>query len=121
MRVEPGAILEGQVVKLLEYGAIVELPEGDTGLVHISEIADEYVSSVGDYLREGDSVTVRVVGMKDERRWELSIKQAKEGGPSPPRSPRRRPSREFEERLSDFISHSNRRLNELQRNQSRKR
>ena len=47
-----------------------------------SEIADEFVSSVSDYLREGDSVTVRVLGMKDERRWELSVKQAKEGEPS---------------------------------------
>ncbi len=121
MTVEPGAIVEGQIVKLLEYGAIVELPGGDSGLIHISEIADEFVSSVSDYLREGDSVTVRVLGMKDERRWELSVKQAKEGEPSAARPPRRRASPEFEKRLSDFMSHSNRRLNELQRNRSRKR
>jgi len=121
MTVETGAILQGQVARLLEYGAIVELPGGNTGLIHISEIADEYVSAVSDYLREGDSVTVRVLGMKDEKRWELSLRQAKTEEPAARRAPRRRPSQDLEKRLSEFISHSNRRLNELQRNRSRKR
>ena len=127
MTVEPGTIVEAEVVKILEYGAIVELPDGNSGLVHISEVADEYVSSVSEYLREGDSVSVKVLGKKDEKRWELSLRQAQEGAAgaaasAPSRSqPRRRPSPDFEKRLSEFITHSNRRLNELQRNRSRKR
>lgn len=120
--VDPGTIVEGQVVKILEYGAIVELPDGNSGLIHISEVADEYVRDVSEYLREGDPVSVKVLGSKDEKRWELSLKQAQpkaKGAPPPAR--RRPPSHDFEKRLSDFMKGSNRRLNELRRNRDRRR
>lgn len=119
--VEAGTVVEGQVAKILEYGAIVELPDANSGLIHISEIADEFVRDVAEYLREGDTVTVKVLGRKDEKRWELSLKQAQ---PTAERtSPRRRrpPSQEFEKRLSDFMKDSNRRLSELRRNRDRRR
>jgi S1 RNA binding domain protein len=124
MAVEIGSIYEGQVVKVLKYGAIVRLTEGISGLVHISEIADSFVSDVGDYLREGDTVKVKLTGEKEGGRYELSAKQAEplvphEGTPSAQMGPRPRPARavttEFEDRLGDFIKSSNQRLNELQR------
>ncbi len=120
--VEAGSVVEGRVAKLLEYGAIVELPDGNSGLIHISEIADEFVRDVAEYLREGDAVTVKVLGRKDEKRWELSLKQAQATAGAPSARPRRRPvTQQFEKRLSDFMKDSNRRLNELRRNRDRRR
>lgn len=88
MALESGAILDGTVVKLLRYGVIVSLPENQSGLVHISEIADSYVHEVSDFFREGDPVKVKVLGKRDEGRWELSAKQAEPRQPladAPPR------------------------------------
>ena len=75
MAVETGAILDGTVVKLLKYGVIVSLPDNLSGLIHISEIADQYVHDVSDFFREGDAVKVKVLGKRDEGRYELSAKQ----------------------------------------------
>jgi len=122
MTVQPGAVVEGEVVRLLQYGAIVELPEENSGLIHISEIADEYVSAVSDYLREGDRVAVKVLVRKDDKRWELSLKQAQPAGSAASKGSRRRaPTRDFEKRLSEFMKDSGRRLNQLKRNRDRRR
>ena len=87
MAVEIGMIYEGTVVKLLKYGAIVRLPDGTSGLVHISEIADSFVHDVSDFLREGDVVKVKVTAEREGGRFEMSAKQAEpltpmEGTPS---------------------------------------
>jgi S1 RNA binding domain protein len=136
MAVEPGAILDGTVVKLLKYGVIVSLPEGQSGLIHISEIADAYVHDVSDYFREQDPVKVKVLGRRDEGRYELSAKQAEARKPlqgvvaRPPapqrsfggdRSERGGGSMSFEERLTDFLKESNRKQNELKRDRDGKR
>ncbi|MHB8993886.1 MAG: S1 RNA-binding domain-containing protein [Armatimonadota bacterium] len=137
MAVEPGAILDGTVVKLLKYGVIVSLPENQSGLIHISEIADEYVHEVSDYFREQDTVKVKVLGRRDEGRYELSAKQAEarkplEGVVARPAAPQRsfggdRPERggggsmSFEERLTDFLKESNRKQNELKRDRDGRR
>jgi S1 RNA binding domain protein len=137
MAVETGAILDGTVVKLLKYGVIVSLPENHSGLIHISEIADEYVHQVSDYFREGDAVKVKVLGQREEGRYELSAKQAEprkpvEGavlrpaGPPPrtsggERGGERTGGGSFEERLTDFLKESNRKHNELKRSRDGKR
>lgn len=135
MAVEPGAILDGTVVKLLKYGVIVSLPDNQSGLIHISEIADSYVHEVSDYFREGDAVKVKVLGRRDEGRYELSAKQAEARQPlqgvaarppAPQRSfggdrPERSGSMSFEERLSDFLKESNRKQNELKRDRDGRR
>src|SRR5438309_1764955 len=58
MGLEAGTVLEGVVVKITHYGAFVEFPDGKSGLVHISEIADTYVKDVRDYLKEQERVKV---------------------------------------------------------------
>lgn len=121
MPVSPGDIATGQVARLLKYGVIVELEEGESGLVHISEIADEYVRDVSDYLREGDQVTIKVLARKEPGRYELSIKQAApraEGAP-PPR--RRAPDEDLERRLGDFMKKSNQLQNERKRSKDSRR
>src|SRR5207302_9558644 len=76
MSLETGTILEGIVVKITHYGAFVELPDGKSGLVHISEIADTYVKDVRDYLKEQEKVKVIVLGYNDKGKLDLSVKQA---------------------------------------------
>ncbi len=79
MQIEIGAILEGKITGIAAFGAFVELEGGKTGLVHISEIASEYVNDISQYLKEGQIVKVKVIGV-DKGKISLSIKQAEEGG-----------------------------------------
>ncbi|WP_040953050.1 S1 domain-containing RNA-binding protein [Gorillibacterium massiliense] len=76
MAIEVGAKVEGKVTGITHFGAFVELPEGGTGLVHISEIADNYVKDVNDHLKLGDKVTVKVINVDKDGKIGLSIKQA---------------------------------------------
>lgn len=76
MAIEVGSKLEGKVTGITHFGAFVELPEGGTGLVHISEIADNYVKDVNDHLKLNDMVTVKVINVDKDGKIGLSIKQA---------------------------------------------
>lgn len=73
-----GSILEGKVTGITKFGAFVALPEGRSGLVHISEIAYSYVNEVSDHLQEGQQVKVKVIGIDDNNRINLSIKKVTE-------------------------------------------
>ncbi len=74
--VEVGRVYEGTVLKLLDFGAIVSVLPGKDGLLHISQIANERVNSVADYLKEGQSVKVKVLEADDKGRLRLSMKAA---------------------------------------------
>ena len=63
-----GSILEGKVTGITKFGAFVSLPEGKSGLVHISEIAYSYVNDVKDHLKEGQEVKVKVIGIDENGR-----------------------------------------------------
>lgn len=75
MELEVGSILEGKVTSITKFGAFVALPGGKSGLVHISEIAHSYVNDVNDFLKEGQTVKVKVINIDDRHRINLSIKQ----------------------------------------------
>ncbi len=79
---EIGAIYEGTVVRIVDFGAFVNFLPGKDGLVHISQIADERVNSVSDYLTEGQVVKVKCLDVDQRGRIKLSIKEAmaEEGG-----------------------------------------
>ncbi|MBI5781153.1 MAG: polyribonucleotide nucleotidyltransferase [Rhodocyclales bacterium] len=77
--VEVGKIYEGTVLKLLDFGAIVNIMPGRDGLLHISQIADERVEKVSDYLQEGQKVRVKVLETDERGRIKLSLKAIKEG------------------------------------------
>jgi S1 RNA binding domain protein len=142
MTIELGSTVKGTVVKIADYGAIVRLGGGKTGLVHISEIADAFVRDVRDYLCEDDEVTVKVLRLNNKGRYELSMKQCE--AQLPPRSERRepvhaashpvareqfeqhsppepRPLATFEDRLSRFLKDSEQRQHDLKRNTESKR
>ncbi|KAB8042404.1 polyribonucleotide nucleotidyltransferase [Janthinobacterium aquaticum] len=80
--VEVGKTYEGTVLKLLDFGAIVQVMPGKDGLLHISQIANERVNAVADYLKEGQLVRVKVLETDDRGRLKLSMKAA-EGGEAP--------------------------------------
>ncbi len=120
-----GSILQGKVTGITKFGAFVSLPEGKSGLVHISEIAYAYVNEVSDHLKEGQEVTVKVIGIDQSGRINLSIKKAL---PPPPRpaqgggqrgggaAPRPAPPKEpatFEDRLKQFMQQSDSKLSEI--------
>ena len=68
MQVEVGAIVEGKVTGLTNFGAFVSLPDGKTGMVHISEVAPTYVKEIRDYLTENQEVKVKVLSVGDDGR-----------------------------------------------------
>lgn len=132
---------------ITKFGAFVSLPENRSGLVHISEIAYSYVNDIHEHLSEGQTVTVKVIGIDANNRINLSIKQA---APPPPRQERRfaprpgnqgdgerRPPRRpqpnvfqgepaqpkgpasFEDQLKQFMASSDSKLSELHMNEKR--
>ena len=83
MELTVGAILEGKVKSITNFGAFVALPENKTGMVHISEVANAYVSDIRQHLTEGQDVKVVVIGL-DGGKINLSIKRLE---PKPQRDP----------------------------------
>ena len=73
---EPGTIYDGKVVRIVDFGAFVNFMPGTDGLVHISQIAQERVAKVTDYLTEGQDVRVKVTEIDNRGRVKLSIKEA---------------------------------------------
>lgn len=114
MSAEIGAIVPGTVVRIAPYGAFVRLESGETGLVHISEIDRNYVRSVEEHLRLDDQVMVKVVGVKEDGKIDLSIKQA---APDWQPEPRRRAAKdpEFEQKLKKYLRASEERLVDVKR------
>ena len=140
MAIEVGSVVEGVVTGITNFGAFVELPEGKTGLIHISEVADVSVNDVHDFLRERDTVKVKVLTVDDRGKIGLSIKAlqdktaasaqpaaASARPPRPPRDMRRTAasrqigSPSFEDKLSRFLKDSDERLTDLRRKTDSKR
>lgn len=103
---EIGSIVKGKVQKILPRGVIVMLENGKRGFVHISEISDEFVDKVEDFLKEGESVNCRILGYDEKGRMELSIKRAKDTSP------------QLEEKLRQFRKQSDDRLAGLKKRET---
>ena len=127
-----GSVVEGTVTGITSFGAFVELPDGQTGLVHISEVADSYVTDINEHLKKADKVKVKVLSVDPAgRRIGLSIRQAQEGAspvrPKPtgsrpaPRGGRPGTGNNFEDKLKRFMKDSEERLGDLRRNTEGKR
>ena len=81
MQLQVGMVIEGKVTGITKFGAFVALPEGKSGLVHISEIANTFVNDVHDYVQDGQTVKVKIIGIGDDGKINLSIKKADEHAP----------------------------------------
>ncbi|WP_251443548.1 S1 domain-containing RNA-binding protein [Veillonella intestinalis] len=75
MAIEVGSVLEGTVTGITKFGAFVDLGDKQTGLVHISEVANEYVENISDFIKEQDKVKVKVLSVDEKGKISLSIKQ----------------------------------------------
>jgi S1 RNA binding domain protein len=136
MSIEVGSKLQGKVTGITNFGAFVELPDGSTGLVHISEVADNYVKDINDHLKVGDQVEVKVINVEKDGKIGLSIKKAKdrpEGQRPHSHSHSQRPRQgrandrnnprpeNFETKMAKFLKDSEDRLSSLKRNTESKR
>ncbi|TQS75328.1 RNA-binding protein S1 [Ornithinibacillus gellani] len=113
MSIEVGSKLQGKVTGITNFGAFVELNKGTTGLVHISEVADNYVKDINEHLSVGDEVTVKVINVEKDGKIGLSIKKAKDR-PVRQRNPRER-TESFESKISRFLKDSEDRLASLKK------
>ncbi len=145
MQLEIGSIHSGKVTGIVAFGAFVEFNEGQTGLVHISEVASEFVDDVSKFLKVGQEVKVKVVSVENNKIG-LSIKKASEEQKSEKKSksPRREGKKKtpyvfsgkpeefefkrsfdsemsFEDRLLKFKQDSDERMSDLKRNTEGKR
>ena len=91
MGLEIGSVVEGRVTGIAKFGAFVALPGGKSGLVHISEVANSYVSDVHEHVQVGQTVKVKVLSVSDDGKINLSLKRAAEDAQAPrPRPAMRR-------------------------------
>jgi S1 RNA binding domain protein len=124
--IEIGAEIEGKITGLAKFGAFVELPEGKVGLVHISQVADSYVTDVTKHLKVGDIVKVKVLGVAKEGKYDLSIKQVGKPSWQQQRRPRPRadagkpPPGSFEDKITQFLKQSEEKLQDWKRNLDQK-
>jgi len=121
MTLEVGAIVEGVVTGVTNFGAFVSLPGGQTGLVHISEIADAYVKDINEYVRKNDRVKVKVLSVDSSGRIGLSIKRASSTYRPRSAADARRSKASFEDKLARFLRESDERQADLRRNVNSKR
>ena len=88
MAIEVGNVFEGRVTGVKPFGAFVALPEGRVGMVHISEVSNEYVQDIAAVLHEGDTVKVQVINVAPDGKIALSIKRLLPRPERPARSAR---------------------------------
>lgn len=140
MELTVGAVLEGKVKSITNFGAFISLPEGKTGMVHISEVANAYVSDIHQHLTEGQDVKVMVIG-NENGKINLSIKRLepkpqrpqggrtdtrrtgapRQGGANQNRAPRsqvqpaapKTADQLFEEKLKAFMSESDSKISSI--------
>ena len=76
--VELGSIVEGKVTSVMPFGAFIDLPGKQSGLVHISELSSRYIKDINEYIKKGDTVKVKIIRIEDDGKISLSIKQAEQ-------------------------------------------
>ena len=119
MPLKSGEIVEGTVKTITNFGAFIDLGEGKTGLVHISEVADGYVKDITEFLSQDQKVKVKILSIDEEnKKITLSIKKVNEA-----RRVETTKSAEmsFEDRLSKFLKDSEERQSEVKRSFESKR
>ena len=124
MSIEVGNKLQGKVTGITNFGAFVELPDGSTGLVHISEVADTFVKDINEFLKVGEEVEVKVLNVGSDGKIGLSIRKAKPESerqrsttrrPRPKSRPKVTREETFEQKMARFMKDSEERLTTLKR------
>lgn len=128
MPVSVGEIVEGKITDIMQYGVFVKLADGKSGLVHISEVSNEYVEDINQVVKKGDSVKVKILSIDEGGKIALSIKKALPREDRKPRSISREKEKKAEEgpqtlddMLSKFLKDSDERQLDLKRSVESKR
>lgn len=121
MSIEVGGVAEGKVTGITKFGAFVDLGEGKVGLIHISQVAHTYVKDVNEFLKVGDQIQVKVVGVTKDGKYDLSIKQlSPEAKPAAQKFSRYKREAKvpntFEDKITAFLKQSEEKLLDLKRN-----
>jgi len=125
MPITVGKVVEGTVTGITDFGAFVQLPGGKSGLVHISEISDDYVKKVADYLRKDQKVKVKILSISEDGKVSLSIRQAKTKSSNPieidwNRNDEKQRNMSFEDKLSKFLKESSEKQDMLKMRENRR-
>lgn len=123
-----GDIVEGKVTGITGFGVFVDIGEGKSGMVHISEVARTYVNDIKDYVKVGDTVKMKVLTISDDGKISLSMKAAQEprqhqkrefSSPKPDNSvvwaPRKSEPASFEDMMARFKQTSEEKMSDLKR------
>ena len=136
MQLEVGAVLEGKVTGITNFGAFVALGDGKTGMVHISEVAPTFVKDIREFVTENQDVKVKVLHIGEDGKISLSMKKAmappaRPSGPAKPssgrpgnfewQSNRKNESASFEDMLSKFKQTSDEKISALKKGMESKR
>lgn len=125
MAIEVGQIINGKISGLAKFGAFVDLPGGQTGLVHISEVSDKYIDNINDELSEGEEIAVKVLAVSDDGKISLSIRKVDSKSPSTEQKPspsrqrnskpmqRKQQHQDFDMMMSSFLKDSEDKLSSL--------
>ncbi|MFW5889647.1 MAG: S1 RNA-binding domain-containing protein [Bacillota bacterium] len=116
MSIEVGSIVVGKVTGITNFGAFVELEDGETGLIHISEVANTYVKDISNFLKEDDEVKVKVINIDDDGKIGLSIKKLED----PDDRIDHAPEMSFEEKMDRFLKQSSERQQDLKNREAKK-
>tara|TARA_B100000427_G_scaffold95777_2_gene78925 strand:+ start:7145 stop:7579 length:435 start_codon:yes stop_codon:yes gene_type:complete len=117
-----GKTVEGSITNITNFGAFVSIEGSEEGLVHISEIANEFITDISEFVSVGDKVKVKVLARNQKKKLELSIKKA-EGvaeKPAPKKPEKKEKSKQknfdFEDKLNSFLKRSEERQIDIRRN-----
>lgn len=119
-----GDVVNGKVTGITKFGAFIDIGNGQTGMVHISEIADEYITEISDHLKIGDAVSVKIININGDKIG-LSIKQilpsfvARQEAKTRARDAMS--MQNFEDKLAKFMKDSEERYSDLRKSQDSKR
>jgi len=122
LSLEVGEIVKGKVTHIADFGAFVALEGGNEGLVHISEVAQDYVKDINQYVAIGDELEVKIIGVNKQGKMELSIKQTQEQKPAQSGLFLHRKSADdlFEDKLTSYLKRSEERQIDIRRNLKKK-
>lgn len=131
MQLSTGEILEGKITGITNFGVFVDIGEGKSGMVHISEVANTYVNNINEHLKVGETVKVKVLNVGEDGKIALSIKRAlppqkpqqrerkPHTAPKPDNSytwtPRKNTATSFEEMMNQFKQSSDEKFSDLKR------
>jgi S1 RNA binding domain protein len=128
MPVEVGQVVKGTITGVKKFGAFIKLPDGKTGLCHISEVSDQFIKDIETFLTMNQEVEVKVIGIDGTGKINLSIKQAQnpETASKPVRRPQSRPQsrppvkKDIDSLIDGFMKESDEKLKTIKNKKSRK-